>query len=125
MKKVLSAILATVLSIALFGCSDAKPDPSNQSPDTESREGVNVQENGDKEVEISIPLSLMEKGATSELTQEEKDNGFLTKNVTGDYVKYTIKKSKYESFMKDYKKTVEESLNEMVTSGTYKSVKFH
>ena len=121
MKRVILLVLA-VCVLAASGCSTGGVSTSGEVTDTASRGGVNVQENDDRTIEISLPISLMSEGATEELTQEEKDNGFLTKVITDDAVKYTIKKSKYDAFMKDYKKTVEESLDKMITDGTYPSV---
>ena len=123
MKKILAAALAMFMSVSLFGCSSGGTASIDPASDTESNDGVNVQEQEDNILEISLPLSLMEEGTTSELTQEEKNNGFLTKTVTGDEIKYTIKKSRYNAFMEDYKQTVEDSLNELVTSGDYPSVR--
>ena len=123
MRKILAAILAAALTIPLFGCADAGTGPSSRAPGTGSDAGIDVQENGDEVIEISIPLSLFGDDATPELTQEEKDNGFLTKTVTEEAVAYTIPKGKYDAFMEEYKKTVSASLDEMVTGGTYQSVK--
>lgn len=121
MKRVL-ALMAAICVLAISGCSTGGGNSSGQTADAGSGGGVNVQEKEDNIVEISIPLSLMMEEPAPELSQQEKDNGFLTKEVTDEAIKYTIKKSKYDAFIKELQKTTADSIHEVLTDGTYQSI---
>lgn len=58
------------------------------------------------------------------LTQEQKENGFteIEKNEDGSAT-YTIKKKDYDIFLKDYKETVKQGIDEISKNETFVSIK--
>ena len=138
MKKVLSIIILT----AFASCGEAKQNnnetitttttttttaETTQLTTTKTKEtsekGVKAQKNNNDTVSIDIPASLIGKNATDKLTDEQKNNGFKKAVINKDgSVTYTIDSQKYDTFLKEYQKTVAESLDKIKTDGNYKSV---
>lgn len=58
------------------------------------------------------------------LTQEQKENGFteIKKNDDGSAT-YTIKKKDYDVFLKNYKETAKQAIDELTEEGAFSSIK--
>lgn len=78
-------------------------------------------------VDITFPASFYADSKTkpsTELTAEDKANGYTAVKVNSDgSVTYTIKKSAYNKIVAETKESTIQTLNEIVTSGNYLSVK--
>lgn len=78
-------------------------------------------------VDITFPASFYADSKTkpsTELTAEDKANGYTAVKVNSDgSVTYTIKKSAYNKIVAETKESTIQTLNEIVTSGNYSSVK--
>lgn len=78
-------------------------------------------------VDITFPASFYTDSQTkpsNELTEKEKANGYTAVKVNDDgSVTYTIKKSAYNKIVAETKNSTIQTLNEIVTSGNYPSVK--
>lgn len=78
-------------------------------------------------VDITFPASFYADSQTkpsNELTEKEKANGYTAVKVNDDgSVTYTIKKSAYNKIVAETKESTIQTLNEIVTSGNYPSVK--
>ncbi len=78
-------------------------------------------------VDITFPASFYADSKTkpsTELTAEDKANGYTAVKVNSDgSVTYTIKKSAYNKIVAETKESTIQTLNEIVTSGNYPSVK--
>lgn len=78
-------------------------------------------------VDITFPASFYTDSQTkpsNELTEKEKANGYTAVKVNDDgSVTYTIKKSAYNKIVAETKESTIQTLNEIVTSGNYPSVK--
>lgn len=78
-------------------------------------------------VDITFPASFYADSKTkpsTELTAEDKANGYTAVKVNSDgSVTYTIKKSAYNKIVAETKNSTIQTLNEIVTSGNYPSVK--
>lgn len=142
MKKVLSIVLSIIILTAFASCGEAKQNNNETTTTTTtttttaettqltttktketSEKGVKAQKNNNDTVSIDIPASLIGKNATDKLTDEQKNNGFKKAVVNKDgSVTYTIDSQKYDTFLKEYQKTVAESLDKIKTDGNYKSI---
>lgn len=78
-------------------------------------------------VNITFPASFFTDAKTkpsTELTAEQKSDGYTAVKVNSDgSVTYTIKKSEYKKLVAETKESTIQTLNEIVTSGNYPSVK--
>lgn len=78
-------------------------------------------------VDITFPASFYTDSQTkpsNELTEKEKANGYTAVKVNDNgSVTYTIKKSAYNKIVAETKESTIQTLNEIVTSGNYPSVK--
>ena len=78
-------------------------------------------------VDITFPASFYTDSQTkpsNELTEKEKANGYTAVKVNDDgSVTYTIKKSAYNKIVAETKESTIQTLNEIVTSGNYPSIK--
>lgn len=78
-------------------------------------------------VDITLPASFYsgtQTNPSSELTEEQKAAGYISAKVNSDgSVTYTIKKSAYKQIVADAKESTVQTLNEIVTSGDYPSIK--
>ena len=76
------------------------------------------------DVTITIPNGIFTMAVGDELTEEQKTMGFTKMEKLADgSIRYTIKKSKYNIFLKEYKQGMISSLEFLYTSGSYASVK--
>ncbi len=104
------------------------PDSYNsQSATSNTDNGIQVDKKLFGDVEITIPepiVALMGEAANTELTAEQKDKGFtkFEKQADGS-VKYTIKRSKYDDFLKVLRESTASTFDQMLKSGTLTSVK--
>lgn len=78
-------------------------------------------------VTITVPADLFGEGEnllTDILTDEQKQNGLKkAEKLSNGSIKYTFKRSAYRSFIADLRKTIAESVDELLSDDTYQSVK--
>lgn len=93
------------------------------SEEPSGEKGISAQkEKG--EVEITVPAVLFSGNAASKLTDEQKKNSLPAAKINEDgSVTYTIKRSSYEPFIKEFKKTTAQAMDQVGSAGTYRSVK--
>lgn len=145
-KRILLVFLAAAMVLPMAACSPAgtqnsssqqessaasstREDSSVGKPTEAAREnptekkGLSAEKEGD-DIKITIPAVLFNGNATSELTDEQKNNGFTSAKINDDgSVTYTMKQSSYEPFIKEYKKAMAQAIEQMISMGTYKSLK--
>lgn len=107
MKKIICMLLVLALSMSLSACGSEGGVFSNT-------------------VELTIPaefLEMIDEDFDYTLTEENKENGFtdIKKNEDGSAT-YTIKKSDYKKLKKELQATTKESLDELVTEGSFPSL---
>lgn len=108
MKKIVCTLLVFVLSLGLCACGSEGGAFSST-------------------VELTIPaefLEMVDEDFDYTLTEENKEAGFtdIKKNEDGSAT-YTIKKSDYKKLKKELQETTKESLDELVTDGSFSSLK--
>lgn len=147
MKKLLSILLSTTIAATFVSCgsnADSKDknsylsnstsstvstvEDSSKEPDTSSEEshsledldGLSVEQNI-FDVEITIPADFVEEGTTqADLDKEAEKSGFQSAVLNDDgTVTYVMTKKQHKKMMDDIKASLDESLKEMVDSGTY------
>lgn len=108
-------------SAQLKTSSERKPNLSSNSTVSESE--LNI-DKGLFDVKITIPKSFLGDNEITELTDEQKSQGFksMKKNDDGS-ITYTISKNAHKSLMEEMKKTTSDQLKKMATDGTYISIK--
>lgn len=104
------------------------PDSGNsQSTISNAENGITANKKLFGNVEITIPesfVALMGEEAGTELTAEQKENGFIKAEKQADgSVKYTIKRSKYNDYLEELRKSTALGFDEMLKGGTLTSVK--
>lgn len=110
MKKLISILLIVVLSITLISCAakEKEPEESNYQPDVSDTAETEDSEDTEANDEIiSVTVDIFDpETATSELTDDEKAAGFVSKTIDGEKATYTIKQSDFDKYLN--------SLDEMV-----------
>lgn len=123
---ILSLITCTLgfVVVSIFNTSEVSTTKSDVST---VNGGIEVDKGLFGDVSITLPselFALFGDEATATLTEEQKKNG-LTKaeKLSDGSVKYTIKRSAYKDFLKEYRQETIESLNNLYGDDGFQSVK--
>ena len=112
MKRITAFILVTLMLLSVCACSKSE----NAGTDN------NVVQQQD--IVITIPKSLISEQTSTELTEEQKSMGFKSATLNDDgTLTLVIAKSEYDTLMQKLKQNTADSLESIVTGGTYPSVK--
>ncbi|MDG5471372.1 DUF4352 domain-containing protein [Jeotgalibacillus sp. ET6] len=123
MKK-LSFLLLVMAMFAVSACS-SQEDTSKASAESEETEEQSVEvDKGLLNVELTIPASMFEGEDIDQVIAEAKEDGVkeATKNDDGS-VTYKMSKSAHKEMMQEFAVSMKESLDEMVTSEDFVSIK--
>ncbi|MFC7063045.1 hypothetical protein [Halobacillus seohaensis] len=136
MKKFTILIFVLILSLLAACSSDESGNDTTEEPST-SAEGENTEEKTENEkdgekvevdkgllnVEVTLPASMVEGQNMDQITAEAKEQGVkeVTQNDNGS-VTYKMSKSAHKEMLKETKKGVVESVEEVKNSGDYSSV---
>ena len=75
-------------------------------------------------VDVTLPLSFFIDSTEEEIIAEAKENGIIETVVNkDDSVTYTMSKSKYNEMMKEIGDSIASTIDEIVNSGDYTSIK--
>lgn len=143
MKRVISMLLCNVMLAAFSACSSGEnasvPDTStipnaesslsseipSSAPTSESQsseQGLEV-DKGLLDVTINFPASMFQDGISDDDIKSAKADGIdVTKNADGS-VTYKMSKATHKKLMDEYKKSTQEALDKLKTSGDYESIK--
>lgn len=140
MKKVLSLTLALAMVLSLCSCGGqsggtAAPSASSApAAPADGSAGADASSSGGNEkievdsgllnVTITVPATFMEEGATQEsldATAKEKGYKSITLNEDGSAT-YVMSKAKHKEMMDALRQEINNSLEEMVSSGNYPEV---
>ena len=114
MKKWFIAFSATVLLLTACGGAQEKQNPSDSLK--VNKGGVNV--------DVTIPVSFFMNSTQEEIIAEAKRNGITETVVNEDgLITYTMSKSKYKEMMEELKNSIASTVDEIVLSGEYTSIK--
>jgi len=115
MKKWLIAFSATALLLTACGGENETKENSGES--------LNV-DKGILNVNVTLPASLFIDSTEEEIIAEAKENGVTETVVNKDgSVTYTMSKSKHNEMMKEMGDSVISTIDEIVNSGDYTSIK--
>ncbi|MDE5054647.1 hypothetical protein NDK25_20745 [Niallia taxi] len=121
MKKVSYALLLAMVMLALAACGSDK-EASKNSEEESSDEAVKV-DKGFLNVEVTLPASFLEDEDIDSMAKDAEAEGIkVTKNDDGSLT-YKMSKSKHKEMMEEMSKSMEDTLNELPTSGDYPSFK--
>lgn len=132
-KKLIKLLIIVFLLAAIIGAAAittpkwlpkfGKESKSHSDQQTES-DSLNVDEKL-LTIDITLPKEFHEDGDLSpEISEEEKESGVKAKKINDDgSVTYTYLKSKWKENMKEYKSSVEKSLNDLANGTEYPSIK--
>jgi len=123
MKKLLIAFSATAL--LLTACGGENEESTNKEKETEENSGESVDvDKGIFNVDVTLPASFFEGSTEEEIIAEAKENDFKEAVVNEDgSVTYTMSKSKHEELMKEMKESVVSTIDDIINSGDYTSIK--
>ncbi|MFF2480581.1 hypothetical protein [Paenibacillus sp. NPDC058071] len=125
MKKL--AVLLLAASIVLSGCSGAKkentPASTNEVSNNKQDKGIEV----DKKllnVDVTLPAAMFEGQDMEQIIEDAKADGVkeVVKNDDGSLT-YTMSKSTHEAMLKEMAAGIKESIEEILTDGTFASIK--
>ena len=118
MKKWLIAFSATALLLTACGGEDRRKKLKKILCDS-----LNV-DKGILNVDVTLPASFFIDSTEEEIIAEAKENGVTETVVNKDgSVTYTMSKSKYKEMMKEMGDSVVSTIDEIVNSGDYTSIK--
>lgn len=137
MRKVLSLTLALAMVLSLSSCGGQNGGTASSTPaastadgsagaDASSSDGSGMVEvdSGLFNVTITVPATFVEEGATQEsLDATAKEEGYksITLNEDGSAT-YVMTKAKHKEMMDELRQQIDDSLEEMISSGTYPDV---
>ena len=123
MKKLLIAFSATALLLA--ACGGENEEPTEKEKETEENAGESLDvDKGLFNVDVTLPASFFEDSTEEEIIAEAKEQGIKEAVVNEDgSVTYTMSKSKHEEMMKEMEDSVVSTIDEIVNSGDYTSIK--
>ena len=123
MKKWLIACSATAL--LLTACGGENEEATKQEKETEENAGESLNvDKGILNVDVTLPASFFEGSTEEEIIAAAKEQGIKEAVVNEDgSVTYTMSKSKHKEMMKEMEDSVVSTIDEIVTSGDYKSIK--
>lgn len=122
MKKKVFAIAAASLMLLsmLTACGESNNPNTGSAAGSASEQAVNVDKNI-LNVEITIPSSQIE--SIDETLANAKEKGYdVTKNEDGS-ITYKLTKSQHEELMASLEQSFQKSIDELVSSGDYPSLK--
>ncbi|WP_210367043.1 hypothetical protein [Bacillus sp. REN3] len=132
MKKLVVVLLITLMALLTACSSDEKAGnnankkaESSQEDQSKSKDEGSVEvDKGLFNVEVTLPASLFEGGDIDKAIEEAKAEGVkeVIKNDDGS-VTYKMSKSDHKKMMKELETSIQESLEEMKTSGDFASIK--
>lgn len=126
MKKIIALFISAILLLSMASCGiEPINGSSEKSNSTDSDKQIEIDENLTT-IDITIPALYMGDDfmTTGQLTEEQKQQGFILAKTNDDgTVTCKIKKGDWKKAMKKYEEGIDESINELVTSGDYPSVK--
>ena len=123
MKKWLIAFSATAL--LLTACGGENEETTEQEKETEENSGESLDvDKGIFNVDITLPASFFEDSTEEEIIAGAKEQGITEAVVHEDgSVTYTMSKSKHKEMMKELGDSVVSTIDDIVNSGDYTSIK--
>ena len=120
MKKRLIAFSAIALLLTACG-----GEATEQEKETEESAGESLSvDKGIVNVDVTLPASFFLDSTEEEIIAEAKENGIIETVVNkDDSVTYTMSKSKYNEMMKEIGDSIASTIDEIVNSGDYTSIK--
>lgn len=115
-------LVIALVVVIIFYPSDTTPDES-ASANTSSSDLV---DSNLLTVDVTIPASFFtdENPPTAELTEEQKNSGYISATVNADgSVTYKIKKSEWNKIVNDMKAEAAESLDKIASESNFASIK--
>lgn len=122
MKKWLMTVSAAALLLTACG---GENEATKQEKETEEKSGESLDvDKGLFSVEVTLPASFFEDSTEEEIIAKAKEQGITEAIVNEDgSVTYKMSKSKHKELMKEMKDSVESTIDEIVNSGDYTSIK--
>lgn len=120
-KKVIAIAAASLMLLSMLtACGEANKPNTGSAAGSASEQAVNVDKNV-LNVEITIPSSQIE--SIDETLANAKEKGYdVTKNEDGS-ITYKLTKSQHEELMASLEQSFQKSIDELVSSGDYPSLK--
>ncbi|WP_246366969.1 hypothetical protein [Paraliobacillus salinarum] len=126
MKKIV-LILFSIMLVGLVACSDESSKDDSSNKDAEGTEQVKKEEDENVEVdknllsvEITMPASMVESIDQSIADAEEE--GLKVKKNDDGSLTYKMSKAKHKKLMHEYKDQINQSMEEMTSSGDFPSI---
>ena len=136
-RSVCCLVLLLALLLSFTACGSAKPDNSESKNSTDeiserdANTGTDVQSENDSEpetgpgsvsvdeglltVDITLSASLVQNSTEEDFKQAVKEHGFLSYRINNDgSVTYTMTKSKRNELLQEYKKSIDDSINDLL-----------
>ena len=114
------------LSFSIVSILNNSDSYNSQSATSNTNNGIQVDKKlfGDVEIVIPEPIAALMGEEATALTDEQKEKGFtkLEKQADGS-VKYTIKRSKYDDYLKELRESTASGFDEVLKDGSLTSVK--
>lgn len=114
------------LSFSIVSILKNSDSDNSQSTISNADSGITVDKKlfGDVEITIPEPIVAFMGEAATELTDEQKEKGFTKAEKQADgSLKYTIKRSKYDDYLKELRESTASGFDEMLKDGSLTSVK--
>lgn len=125
MKKLVSVLFLVFVMVIVSACGKEEADKKKAEPAKSEQEekGVEV-EKGLRNVEVTLPASLIGEKDTDELIKEAKAKGVkeVTKNDDGS-ITYKMSKQEHEKMMQEMEKSVQEYIEETKNDENVSSIK--
>lgn len=130
MKRILALILALSLSFSVVGCGKSGNDTNEDKTSNTGKEDDSI--DVDKKlvnVEVTIPSSLLKSDNEEELdidqiTEEAKEQGIKKVELNDDEtITYTMSKATHKKMMEEMRKSLIESIDELVNDEDISSIK--
>ncbi|MFS0750574.1 hypothetical protein [Oceanobacillus sp. 1P07AA] len=125
MKKVLFLVLLSFLMISLAACGSDSTQQEEASAETENEESKKEDESVEVDknllsVEVNIPASMIESSEET-IANAEEEGLEVTENEDGSLT-YKMSKSKHKEIMDEIKTQLNQTTEEITSSGDYPSV---
>lgn len=121
------SVTVILLSFSIISVFKKTDSDNSQSTISTTENGIKANKKLFGDVEITIPesfVALMGEEAGTELTAEQKENGFIkAEKQTDGSIKYTIKRSKYKDYLEELRKSTALGFDEMTKDSTLTSIK--
>ena len=123
MKKWFIAFSATALLLTACGGENEKATEQEKETEENAGESLSV-DKGILNVDVTLPASFFADSTEEEIIAGAKESGITEAVVNEDgSVTYTMSKSKHKEMMKEMKESVVSTIDEVVNSGDYTSIK--